>query len=67
MRLMTSTAITNTAQATSDIAISCTSGGNTSTKPLPLMSCEKLDTQNGIRNRRSVVQRSGGGLPAHDR
>ena len=39
-------------------------GANTSTNPCPLMSCEKLDTQNGIRNSRSTVQRSGGGLPA---
>ena len=27
------------------------------------MSCEKLDTQNGMRNRRIVVQRSGRAFP----
>ena len=33
-------------------------GGNTRTKPLPLMSEEKLETQKGIANKRKVCQRS---------
>src|SRR5687767_14592919 len=62
-RLMASTKPTNAAQAISVTAISCESGGKTRTNPLPLMSCEKLDTQNGMRNSGKVVQRSGGGFP----
>ena len=62
-RLITATPITNTAHTASETAISCALGGKMSTNPLPLMSCEKLDTQNGISNRRNTVQRSGGGLP----
>src|SRR5262245_48662399 len=62
-RFAASTMITKTAQAASEIAFSCAPGGNTSTNPLPLMSCEKLDTQNGIMKSRKTVQRSGGGLP----
>ena len=62
-RCSSHTATTNAAQAPSDTASSRGSGGKTSTNPLPLMSCEKLDTQKGMRNSRNVVQRSGGGLP----
>lgn len=41
-----------------EVANSVAEGGKTRMKPFPLMRDEKLDTQNGIANKRKVCQRS---------
>jgi hypothetical protein len=51
------TSATNAPQAPAACASTAPSGGNTSTKPRPLISDEKLETQNGVRYSRNVGQK----------
>ena len=54
------TAATNSTQTNRPAATSPHRGENTSRKPRPFTSAEKLDTQNGIRKNRNICQRCSG-------
>jgi hypothetical protein len=57
-RLRIKVVLQNTAQIAAAAKISASLGEKISTKPLSFTNAEKLDTQNGMRNRRNVCQRS---------